>query len=239
MSISADNTHTELEIRIDAAAGQKLLETLDWPLRLDFQGDLSVQEITATPLPGDGETLDAVMDDVPIPDLVTDQPEPAQKRYQLQLLALSVVMPVRPQPATGRPLTLAEIQLQVQARFNVGMRAWGKWYWREISTPWINLTGREATLKLTADGSCLLALPELQQTQVTLGFNLWQWPLRFKFDLSNHINLQLAKLGPYKLLDFADMQHARKLLGKQAGFTIVDLQELPTAVLIRCRLDWI
>lgn len=264
MTLDIDTQNYDLEIRIDTAAGEKLLDALKFPLHMDFVAEPASEQELEISEEGDEadhpdrqDSLDAIVEDVLNQPLIAhvstvsdDDPahtavadskteRSAQKRYDIRLQALSVIMTSRPRVSKKRPLTLTDINLQLHAEIKVGVRAWGKkWYWKTVTTPWLDVVGREATLKLSADGSRILAMPELENTDVVIALKLWKWHLRCKLGASRIINRQLGKRGPFQIVEFGDFKSGSQFLGKQPRFEIQSIKESAKGVLIKTNIDW-
>ncbi len=255
----------DLEIRIDTATGKKLLDALAFPLRMDFAAEpageqaVEIAEATVSGAEEKHESLEAVLEDVLNQPLIShigdanernstladggktkpqvDAERDGEKRYDIQLAGLSVIMPSKPQLATDHPLTLTGVNLQIRVRLKVGVRAL-RWYWKELSTPWLDLRGNEAKVKLTADGGRLLAMPELADTNLALNVKIWKWNLRCNLRVSKLINRQFANHGPFPVVDFADLNRGAQFLGKQPHFAIQEIVEVPQGVVIRSNIEW-
>lgn len=244
----------DLEIRIDAALGEKLLNALEFPLHLDFspeeESDLPIEPMDDTMEEG----LEALVEDVVAQPLVTHLEQEStgegapssvnsnadeKKRFQVRVQSCSVRVIQAPELHLGNPVTLGNVALRVQVGLQVGARLWGKWHWRDTSTPWLNLEGRRATLKLLAEGSQLLAIPELENSHVVLSLMLWKWPLRCRVKISQLINRQLDRLGPFKIVDFADLNLDTRFFGKTAVFSIAPLTESEGELMVKANIEWV
>jgi hypothetical protein len=261
------NMHTQhdLKIRIDATLGEKLLNSLDFPLRLDFstedENDLPLDPIDEPP----EESLEALVEDVVAQPLVThlehesttaaslsiattpntvtanttEKAGSGEKRFEVRLRSCSVMVTCPPELHLGNPVTLTNVQLRVQVDLQVGARIWGKWHWRDTTTPWLNLEGRRAVIRLSAQGSQLLAAPELESSHMVLSLTIWKWPLRCRVNISQLINRQLNRLGPLKIVDFADLNLDTRFFGKTARFSIAPLMESEGELIVKANVEWI
>jgi len=229
--------HHDLEIRLDASLANSFLAALEFPLRIEFPEDeleeeaLEVSEAhvreTTDDIPEDG--IEAIVEDVLVQPLMdhlekTHNPsakpaKAAEKRYQVQVRSLVVILPRAPQMHLGNPVELRDVALQVQAELKVGIRLLGKWHWKNTSTQ-LDFEGRKARLLLETKGSRLLVLPELEDTDVVMRLAIWKWQLKCKFGVSRWINRQLAKRGPFPVVDFADVHAGRQILGKTPEFSL-------------------
>jgi hypothetical protein len=245
-------THHDLEIRIDANLGKKLLDALEFPLRLDFSGE-GESDLPLEPMDqAMEENLDALLDDVVAQPLVAhleqgapgDNAKPnsangGDKRFQVRLSSCSVMITRAPELQFGNPAELRKVALRVRADLKVGARVWGnKWIWRDATIPWLDLEGRRAILKLTARGSQLLVVPELENSHLVLGLTVWKWPLRFRLGISQLINRRLEQLGPFKIVDLVDFNSGRQFLGKTPQFTIESVAESMTGLLLKVNIEW-
>lgn len=245
--------HYDLEIRIDAALGEKLLNALEFPLHLDFspedESDLPIESVDDSMEDG----LEALVEDVVAQPLVThlDQestaeaapsalnPTAGEKRFQVRVQSCSVRVIHPPELHLGNPVTLSNVTLRVQVGLQVGARLWGKWHWRDTTTPWLNLEGRRATLKILALGSQLLAVPELESSHMVLNLTLWKWPLRCRVKISQLINRQLNRVGPFKIVDFADLHLDTRFFGKTAVYSIAPLAESEGELRVKANIEWV
>lgn len=247
------SSHHDLEIRIDASLGEKLLNALEFPLHLDFspedENDMPIEPMDDTVEEG----LEALVEDVVAQPLVTHLEQesaaegapssintsPSEKRFQLRVQSCSVRVTHPPELQLGNPVSLSNVALRVQVGLQVGARIWGKWHWRDTTTPWLNLEGRRATLKISAQGSQLLAIPELENSHVVLSLMLWKWPLRCRVKISQLINRQLNRLGPFKIVDFADLNLDTRFFGKTAVFSIAPLTESEGELMVKANIEWV
>jgi hypothetical protein len=246
--------HRDLEIRLDANLANSFLAALEFPLRIEFPEDeleeepLEVSEVdipdTHDEVPEDG--IEAIVEDVLVQPLVDhlDKTHPhakpakaAEKRYRVQVRSLVVTLPEAPQMHLGNPVELRDVALQVQAELKVGIRLLGKWHWKNTSTQ-LEFAGRKAKLLLQAQGSQLLAVPELEDTDVVLRLAIWKWQLKCKFGVSGWINRQLAKRGPFPLVDFADVHGGRQILGKTPEFAIHSIIDGSDYLQIKADIAW-
>lgn len=243
--------HHDLEIRIDADLGEKLLQALEFPLRLDFSGE-GESDLPLEPMgQAVDENLDGLIDDVVVQPLVahleqgaagdSTRPDPAagsEGRFQVRLQSCSVMVTEPPELQLGNPVVLRQVALRIRADLKVGVRVWGKWRWRDATIPWLDLEGRGAVLKLVARGPQLLAVPELEDSCVVLGLTVWKWPLRFRFGISQLINRQLERLGPFKIVDFVEFYSGRQFFGKTPAFTIDSVRESMAGLQVKVNIEW-
>ncbi len=247
--------HRDLEIRLDANLAHSFLAALEFPLRIEFPEDeldeepLEVSEAhtpeTPDEVPVDG--IEAIVEDVLVQPLVdhldkthAHQAKPAktaEKRYQVRVRSLVVTLPEAPHMHLGNPVELRDVALQVQAELKVGIRLLGKWHWKNTSTQ-LEFAGRKAKLLLQAQGSQLLALPELEDTDVVMRLTIWKWQLKCKFGVSRWINRQLAKRGPFPLVNFADVHGGRQILGKTPEFAIHSIVDGSDYLQIKADIVW-
>jgi len=236
----------DLEIRIDTTLGEKLLDTLQFPLHLNIsengESDLSLEPEADM----EGEELEALVEDVVTPPLMTPPEQEAstnaapdnEKRFQVRLKSAEVDVTSPPQIRLGNPITIVDLVLRFRAEVQVGVRLWGKWHWRDESTPWLNLEGRRAIVRLKAQEAQLLAEPELEDSRVILPLKIWKWPLRCHFNLSQLINRQLRRMGPFKIVDFSDFNQGRQFFGKTAQFHIQPLAESDGELTVKAAVEW-
>lgn len=247
--------HRDLEIRLDASLATKLLAALEFPLRIEFPEDELEQETLEvseahTPEAADDihdDGIEAIVEDVLIQPLAdhlekayADTPKPtkaAEKRYQVIVRALTVILPTPPDMRLGNPVELRNVALQVHAELKVGIRLLGKWRWKNTSAN-LEFQGRKAKLLLEAQQSRLLVLPELEDTDVVMKLSIWKWQLKCKFGVSKWINRQLAKRGPFKVLDFADVHGGVQILGKNPEITIHSIVDGRNYLQIKADIGW-
>lgn len=192
--------------------------------------------------------IEAIVEDVLIQPLVDhlDRTHKAQRpagtppdrRYQVMVRSLSVIVPTAPELSLGNPVELSNVALRVKAQLKIGVRILGKWRWRDTTTPWVDLEGRKATLMLDALNSQVVAVPELQDTGVAITLNIWKWKLKCRLGLSKWINRQLAKRGPFKVVDFADFHLGTEMLGKTPHFQIGSILNTADHLSIKADVSW-
>ncbi len=245
--------HRDLEIRLDAHLATKLLDALEFPLRIEFPEDeldqepLEVSEVQAPEATDDihDDGIEAIVEDVLIQPLLdhldkahADKPtSTAEKRYQVNVRSLTVILPKPPQMVLGNPVELRDLALQVQAELSVGIRLLGKWRWKNTSTN-LEIEGRKAKLLLEAQQSRLSVLPELEDTDVVMKLSIWKWHLKCKFGVSKWINRQLAKRGPFKVVDFADVHAGTQILGKTPDIQIQSIDASREYLQIKADIAW-
>lgn len=247
--------HRDLEIRLDAKLATKLLAALEFPLRIEFPEDeleaeaLEVSEAhtpeAAHEVYEDG--IEAIVEDVLVQPLMehldkthahsAKKTSATEKRYQVNIRSLTVTLPKPPQMILGNPVELRDVTLQVQAQLKVGIRLLGKWRWKNTSAN-LDIDGRKARLLLEAQQSCLLVLPELEKTDVILKLTIWKWQLKCKFGVSKWINRQLAKRGPFKVLDLADVHGGTQILGKTPEIDIRSIVDSRDYLQIKADIAW-
>lgn len=249
-------SHHDLEIRIDANLGKQLLHSLEFPLQIDFpedelaEMDLEVSEEQRADAEEERheDGIEAIVEDVLIQPLVdhldrthTDSratARSAEKRYQVIVRSLAVIIPSAPELNLGNPIEIGNITMRVKADIKVGVRILGKWRWKDTSTPWLNLEGRKATLGLEAQDSRLMVIPELEDTGMALTLTIWKWQLKCKLGISRWINRQLLKRGPFKAVDFADLHLGAQLLGKTPTFAIRAVSNTKEFLEIKADVSW-
>lgn len=247
--------HRDLEIRLDARLATKLLAALEFPLRIEFPEDeleqetLEVSEAHTPEAPHEihDDGIEAIVEDVLIQPLMdhldkthaeTAKAAPAaEKRYQVNVRSLTVILPRPPQMVLGNPVELRDVALQVQAKLSVGIRLLGKWRWKNTSTN-LEIEGRKAKLLLEAQQSRLLVLPELEDTDVVMKLCVWKWQLKCKFGVSKWINRQLAKRGPFQVVDFADVHGGAQILGKTPDIAIQSIVDSRDFLQIKADISW-
>jgi hypothetical protein len=133
-------------------------------------------------------------------------------------------------------VVLRDVALEVQAELKVGIRIFGKWHWKNTSTR-LDFEGRKAKLLLNAEGSRLLVLPELEDTDVVMKLAIWKWQLKCKFGVSYWINRQLAKRGPFPVVNFADV-HSGEILGKTPEFSIHSVIDGSDFLQVKADISW-
>lgn len=246
--------HRDLEIRLDANLANSFLAALEFPLRLEFPEDeleeleLEVSNAHTPDAPHDltEDGIEAVVEDVLVQPLAdhldnnsTSNP-PAKTetagRYQVRVCSLVATLLQPPKMHLGNPVVLRDVALEVQAELKVGIRVLGKWHWKNTATR-LNFEGRKARLELKADGSRLLVLPELEDTDVVMRLAIWKWQLKCKFGVSHWINQQLAKRGPFPVVDFADVQRG-KILGKTPEFTVHSIIDGSDFLRVKADIVW-
>ncbi len=247
--------HRDLEIRLDARLATKLLSALEFPLQIEFPEDeleqepLEVSEAHTPEAPHEihEDGIEAIVEDVLVQPLIdhldkthadaTKTVKPAEKRYQVLVRSLTVTLPKPPQMVLGNPVELRDVALQVQADLKVGIRLLGKWRWKNTCTN-LDVKGRKAKLLLEAQQSRLLVLPELEDTDVVMKLSVWKWQLKCKFGVSRWINRQLAKRGPFKIIDFADVHGGAQILGKSPAIEIQSIVDSRDYLKIKADIDW-
>lgn len=247
--------HRDLEIRLDARLATKLLAALEFPLRIEFPEDelepevLEVSEADTPEVTHDihEDGIEAIVEDVLVQPLVdhldkthadaAKATKAAEKRYQVNVRSLTVILPKPPQMILGNPVELRDVALQVQAELKVGIRVLGKWRWKNTSAN-LDFAGRKAKLMLEAQQSRLLVLPELEDTDVVMKLAVWKWQLKCKFGVSKWINRQLAKRGPFKVMDFADVHSGAQILGKTPEIDIRSIVDSRDYLQIKADIAW-
>jgi len=253
--------HHDLEIRLDAKLAEKLLSALEFPLRVEFPEEeleeepLEVSEAHAPESHDAADThgelhedgIEAIVEDVLVQPLVdhldrthaetAKASKTAEKRYQVQVRGMTVTIPRAPQMVLGNPVELRDVALQVHADLKVGIRVLGKWRWKNTSTN-LEFEGRKAKLMLEAQQSRLLVLPELEDTDVIMKLSIWKWQLKCKFGVSKWINRQLAKRGPFKVIDFADVHGGTEILGKTPAVEIQAIVDSRDYLQIKADIAW-
>jgi hypothetical protein len=91
---------------------------------------------------------------------------------------------------------------------------------------------------LEAQQSRLLVLPELEDTDVVMKLAVWKWQLKCKFGVSTWINRQLAKRGPFKVMDFADVHGGAQILGKTPEIDIQSIVDSREYLQIKADITW-
>jgi hypothetical protein len=247
--------HHDLEIRLDASLATKLLEALEFPLCIEFSEDELEQEaleVSEAHTPEASEEIhddgiEAIVEDVLIQPLVdhldkthaesTKATPVEDKRYQVHVRALTVTLPQPPLMVLGNPVELRDVALQVQAELSVGIRLLGKWRWKNTCTN-LEIEGRKAKLMLEAQQSRLLVLPELEDTDVVMKLSVWKWQLKCKFGVSKWINHQLAKRGPFQVVDFAEVHGGVQILGKTPKIDIQSIVDSRDYLKIKADIAW-
>lgn len=248
--------HRDLEIRLDARLATKLLASLEFPLRIEFPEDELVEaeplEVSEAHTPEASheiheDGIEAIVEDVLVQPLMdhlekshadaTKTVKPAEKRYQVIVRSLNVTLPKPPQMVLGNPVELRDVALQVQADLKVGIRLLGKWRWKNTCAN-LDVEGRKAKLLLEAEQSRLLVLPELEDTDVVMKLSVWKWQLKCKFGVSRWINRQLAKRGPFKVIDFAEVHGGAQILGKSPTIEIQSIVDSRDYLKIKADIDW-
>ena len=247
--------HRDLEIRLDARLATKLLAALEFPLRIEFPEDELEQEpleVSEAHTPEASheiheDGIEAIVEDVLVQPLVdhldkthvdpAKAAKAAEKRYQVNVRSLTVTLPKPPQMVLGNPVELRDVTLQVQAELKVGIRLLGKWRWKNTSAN-LDVEGRKAKLLLEAQQSRLLVLPELEDTDVVMKLSVWKWQLKCKFGVSRWINRQLAKRGPFKIIDFADVHGGAQILGKSPTINIHSIVDSRDYLKINADIAW-
>lgn len=136
------------------------------------------------------------------------QPEQTaeKKRTKVEILSLSLTVPSAPTLRVGNPIRLADITVKVCARVNVGVRVLGKWRCTKASTPWVTLSGRNATLQLSSQGPVIYGTPVFEDIDMMVTLKVLKWKIKCKLGITRIVNKELSKRGPIELIDLSTLE---------------------------------
>lgn len=227
----------DLQLTLNEAFGAKLLNSIrfPWSIQYDLQPayypfDVLEQERSNG---GEDDTGDAIIDEVlveplqqqfaaasadeaatvwGVDDLACEveaaEDDTSERRYKIDVHSVSLIVPQKPSLKLGNPVTIDDLTVRVKARFKASIRVFGKEYSTIKTTPWVSLSGRSATLKLSADGARVLGTLVLDDIDLVAKVKILKWHYNCQLGLTRIMNKQLAKRGAFELLDLSAFQRS-------------------------------
>lgn len=231
------NQDCDLQLTLNEAFGAKLLNSIrfPWSVQYDLQpayypfdvleqehsnadeddtGDAIVEEVLVEPLQQrfSSTSIDEVEADPEQDELGcetdTSNDDSSERRYKIDVHSVSLVVPQKPALKLGNPVTIDDLTVRVKARFKASVRVFGKEYSTVKTTPWVTLSGRSATLKLSADGARVLGTLVLDDIDLVAKVKILKWQYNCQLGLTRIMNKQLAKRGAFELLDLSAFQRS-------------------------------
>lgn len=249
----------DLQLTLNEAFGAKLLNSIrfPWSIKYDLQPAYYPFDVFEQEQTDNDDASDAISDEVlaaplqqqfttasddsdiqrPIDDLACDldaaDDDASERRYKIDVHSVSLVVPRKPSLKLGNPVTIDDLTVRVKARFKASIRVFGKEYSTIKTTPWVTLSGRSATLKLSAAGARVLGTLVLDDIDLVAKVKILKWHYNCQLGLTGIMNKQLAKRGAFELLDLSTFQ--RSLLPESDIIAVdsVDFDATATQLLVK------
>ncbi len=252
----------DLQICVDAALGQKILAAVNFPLQVDLPAssfsDSDLEPYLDEDEAGDGkptaredaaiqdsgkDELEEVIEDVVAYALAEgqrDEQDSSQlktpvdkKRTRVELTALSLIVPTAPTLTLSNPIVLSDLTVKIHAEIKACVRVFGKWRCVNASTPWMTLSGREATLQLSSAGAVVFATPVVEDIDMVVALKIFKWRLKCKLGITKIVNRELAKRGPIQLVDLSGLAQGMLFQGKQPCIEAITFASGKNGLVIR------